>query len=91
MWKLPNVTSIFKKDDEQLLRKYRPISPLHICGKNFEKIISNNLYNHLTHLITKNQSGFRPGDTTANQLIDLVNDFHHILDNTNSLELVQYI
>ena len=55
MWKLANVTPIFKKGDKQLIKNYRPISLLPICGKVFEKIIFNNLYNHLTryNLITK--------------------------------------
>ena len=89
MWKLANVTPIFKKGDKQLIKNYRPISLLPICGKMFEKIIFNHLYNHLTthHLITKNQSGFRPGDSTTNQLIDLVNEIHHAFDNTKSLEV----
>ena len=89
MWKLANVTPIFKKGDKQLIKNYRPISLLPICGKMFEKIIFNHLYNHLTthHLITKNQSGFRPGDSTTNQLIDLVNEFHHAFDNTKSLKV----
>ena len=66
-WKLANVTPILKKGDKQLIGKYRPISLLPLCGKIFEKIISNNLYKHLTthHLITKNQYGFRPGDSTT--------------------------
>ena len=78
MWKLANVIPIFKKGYKQLIRNYRPISLLPICGKMFEKIIFNNLYNHLIthHLITKQQSGFRHGDSTTNQLIDLVSDFH---------------
>ena len=82
MWELPNVTPIFKKGDKPLIKNYRPISLLPICGKNFEKLIFNHLYNHLTthHLISKNQSGFRPGDSTTNQLIDLVNDIHHAFD-----------
>ena len=89
MWKLANVTPIFKKGDKQLIKHYRPISLLPICGKVFEKIIFNNLYNHLTryNLITKNQSGFRPGDSTTNQLIDLVNEIHHAFDSTTSLEV----
>ena len=89
MWKLANVTPIFKKGDKQLIKNYRPISLLPICGKMFEKIIFNHLYNHLTthHLITKNQSGFRPGDSTTNQIIDLVNEIHHAFDNTKSLEV----
>ena len=55
----------------------------------FEKIIFNNLYNILTthYFITKKQSGFRPGESTTNQLIDLVNDIHHAFDNTKSLEV----
>ena len=44
MWKLANVTPIFKKGDKQLIKNYRPISLLPICGKMFEKIIFNNLY-----------------------------------------------
>ena len=60
-----------------------------ICGKIFEKIIFNNLYKQLTthHLITKNQSGFRPGDSTTNQLIDLVDEIHQAFDSTKSLEV----
>ena len=69
MWKLANVTPIFKKGDKQLIQNYRPISLLPICGKIFEKIIFNNLYSYLNgnNHITKNQSGFRPGDSTSNQ------------------------
>ena len=89
MWKLANVTPIFKKGDKQLIKNYRPILLLPICGKMFEKIIFSHLYDHLTtrHLITKNQSRFRPGDSTTNQLIDLVNEIHHAFDNTKSLEV----
>ena len=55
----------------------------------FEKNHFNNLYTHLTthNLITKNQSGFRPGDFTTNQLIYLVNEIHHAFDTTKSLEV----
>ena len=68
MWKLANLTPIFKKDDKQSTKNYRPISLLPICGKMFEKIIFNNLYPYLNsnNLITKNQSGFRSGDSTTN-------------------------
>ena len=58
MWKLANVTPIYKKEDKQLIKNYRPISLLPICGKMFEKIIFNNLYSYLNanNLITKNLS-----------------------------------
>ena len=78
MWKVANVTPIFKKGGKQLVENYRPISLLPICGKLFEKIIFNNLYSYFdsNNLITHNQSGFRPGDSNTNQLLFLVNEIH---------------
>ena len=60
IWKLANVIPIFKKGDKQLIKNYRPISLLPICGKLFEKIIFNNLYSYLNtnNLITKKSIGF---------------------------------
>ena len=89
MWKRANVVPIFKKGDKQLIKNYRPISLLPICGKIFEKITFNNLYNYLNtkNLITKNQSGFRPGDSTTNQLLYLVNEIHKAFDDPKYLEV----
>ena len=89
MWKLANVTPIFKKGDKQSTKNYRPISLLPICGKMFENIIFNNLYPYLNanNLITKNQSGFRPGDSTTNQLLFLVDEIHQAFEDRNSLEV----
>ena len=42
--KIGKITPIFKKDDEQLLENYRPISTLPIFGKIFEKLIYSRLY-----------------------------------------------
>ena len=87
--KLANVTPILKKGDKQLTKNYRPISLLPICGKMFEKIVFNHLYSYLNvnNLITKNQSGFRPGDSTTNQLLFLVNEIHQAFENPKSLEV----
>ena len=89
MWKLANVTPIFKKGDKQLIKNYRPIPLLPICGKILEKIIFNNLYSYLhgNNFITKNQSGFRPGDSTTNQFLYLVDEIHKAFDSTESLEV----
>ena len=89
IWKLANVIPIFKKGDKQLIKNYRPISLLPICGKLFEKIIFNNLYSYLNtnNLITKNQSGFRPGDSTTNQLLYLVNEIHQAFEDQKFLEV----
>ena len=89
MWKIANVTPIFKKGDKQLIKNYRPISLLPICGNILEKIIFNNPYAYLhgNHLITKNQSGFRLGDSTTNQLLYLLDEIHQAFDSTKSLEV----
>ena len=89
MWKLANVNPIFKKGDKQLIKNYRPISLLPICGKVLENIIFNNLYTylHTSNLITKNQSGFRPGDSTTNQLLYLLDEIHQAFDSTKSFEV----
>ena len=88
MRKIANVTPIFKKYDKQLIKNYRPKSHLPICEKLLEKIIFNNLYAYLhrNNLITKNQSGFRPGDSTTNQLLYLLDEIHQAFDSTKSLE-----
>ena len=56
--------------------------------KGFEKIIFNNLYSYLNanNIITKNQSGFRPGDSTTNQLLYLTNKIHEAFEIPKSLE-----
>ena len=73
MWKPANVAPIFKKGNKQLIKNYKPISLLPVCGK----IIFNNLYTYLhMNFITKKQSGFRPGDSTTNQLLYLLDEIH---------------
>ena len=88
-WKKANVTPIHKKNDKQIVTNYRPISLLPILSKVYEKIIFKNIYLFLTsnNLISKNQSGFRPGDSCTNQLVSLVNDIHKAFDNQNCLEV----
>ena len=90
MWKLANVTPIFKKRRQTILKtrdQYLYFLFVGNCLK--KKIIFSHLYDHLItyNLITKNQSGFRPGDSTTNQLIDRVDEIHHAFDNTQSLEV----
>ena len=71
IWKKANVLPIHTKENRQIKNNYRPISSLPICGKIFEKLIFDCVYEHLTdnQLITPNQSGFRLGNSTINQLL----------------------
>ena len=75
-WKLANVQPVHKKDSRQDKKNYRPISLLPICSKIFEKILFSAMYGFLTEnqLLSRHQSGFRPGDSTINQLLSITND-----------------
>ena len=89
IWKLANVTPIHKKEDKQLVRNYRPISLLPICGKIFKKTTFNSLYHYLNvnNLLTRNQSGFRPEGSTTNQLLYLVSEIHEAFEDSKCLEV----
>ena len=71
------------------MSNYRPTSLLPICGKIFEKLVFSHLYCNLNdnNLITSNQSGFIPGDSTTNQLLYLINIIHEAFDDPKSLEV----
>ena len=62
-WKKGNVVPIHKKDDKQNVKNYHPVSLLPICGKIFERLIYNVMYDFLTEndLLSPNQSEFRSG------------------------------
>ena len=72
---------MFKKNDPTDVSNYRPISLLNTLGKVLEKIVHKHVYNFLNdHVITTLQSGFVPGDSTVNQLIDIYKTFCQALD-----------
>ena len=82
IWKLANVVPVHKKGQKNLLKNYRPISLLPIFGKIFEKLIYNSLYTHIVscNLLHPNQSGFRSGDSTINQLLSITNYIFQAFD-----------
>ena len=71
IWNHANLVPVHKKNEKNLKGNYRPNSVLPIFGKILEKLIYDSLYLHLvsSDLLNQNQSGFRPGDSTVNQLI----------------------
>ena len=77
-WKCANVPPIHKNGNRQIKDNYRPISLLPICGKTLEKIVFDHVYSYLNshNLLSKNQSGFRPGDSTIYQLISITSDIY---------------
>ena len=60
-----------------------------MVSKIFEKILFNKIYKHLSdnNLITHNQSGFRPGDSTINQLLYLISEIYESFEHPRNLEV----
>ena len=60
-----NVVLVHRKGDKQFLKIYRPISLLPIAGKIFERLLYDRMFEFFiaNNLISKNQSGLRPGDS----------------------------
>ena len=82
IWKHANVVPVHKKNEKNLKGNYRPISLLPIFGKILEKLIYDSLYSHFvsSELLNPNQSGFRPGDSTVNQLISITHTIFKAFD-----------
>ena len=83
MWKRANIQPVYKKESKQSKTNYRPISLLPICSKIFEKIIFDQMYIFLSsnNLLSQNQSGFRPGDSTINQLLSITTEIYEAFEN----------
>ena len=81
-WKKANVVPVHKKWDKPILKNYRPASLLPICGKIFERLIYNNIFEYFieNNLISRNQSGFKPGDSCINQLISITHEIYQSFD-----------
>ena len=88
VWKKANVIPVYKKNEKNLVKNYRPISLLPICSKIFERVIFNSMYNYISknNLLSPNQSGFRPGDSCTNQLLSITHNIHSFFDDYSSLE-----
>ena len=89
IWKSANVVPVHKKNQKNLKHNYHPISLLPTFGKILEKLIFDTLHQHLdaNSLLNPNQSGFRPGDSTVNQLLSIVNSISQAFDCNPTLDV----
>ena len=72
----------FIKNDKHSLVNYRQISLLSICGKIFECLLYNEMFNFFitNNLISTNKSGVKPGDSCINQLLSITHGIYASLD-----------
>ena len=81
--KVGNISPIYKKDNEQLIENYRPVSTLPIFGKILEKVIYARLYSFFTanNTLSDNQFGFRKQHSTSHALNYSVSHIENCLKN----------
>ena len=79
---MTSVVPAHKKSHKQILKSYRPVSLLPICGAIFERLIYNSLFEYFIEndLISPNQSGFKPGDSCTHQLISIMHEICRSFD-----------
>ena len=89
-WKKANEVPVHKKGDKQILKNYRPISLLAIAGKIFERLLYHRMFEFFiaNDLISKNQSGFRPGDSCINQLLSITHEIYQFFDDNVEVRAV---
>ena len=80
--KTGRISPIYKKENEELVENYRPVSTLPVFGKILEKLIYSRLYSFLTAkgIMHENQFGFRKGHSTSHALNYSVNHIESLLE-----------
>ena len=89
-WKKANVVPVHKKGDKQILKNYRPISLLPIAFKIFERLLYDKMFEFFiaNNLISKSQSGFRPGGSCINQLLSITHEIYQSFDDNLEVRAV---
>ena len=67
-WTTSVIVPLPKKGDLSQMTNYRGISLLSIAAKVYNKILLNRIRDHMDPILRKNQAGFRPGRSCAQQI-----------------------
>ena len=83
IWKIANVSPVFKKAERFLKSNYRPISLLCNISKVCERIVFLGLYHYFktNNLLFNLQSAYQRNDSTVCQLLKLVHEIYSHIEN----------
>ena len=89
-WKKGNWFPVYKRGEKCLKENYRPVSLLSCPSKIFERVIFMQLYKYFTdnNLLTERNSGFKPRDSTVNQLIHITQSIYNSLNDGKDVCMV---
>lgn len=74
IWKVADITPVFKKGDKSDPGNHRPNSVIPVVGKVLERLAPSRLSNYLSihNIVTPHQSGFRAGHSTEHVLVKTI-------------------
>ena len=77
-----NIALIHKKGGKQILKNYRPVSLLPICGKILKRLMFNEIFEFFiaNKFISSSQSGFKLCDSCINQLVPIIHEIYSSFD-----------
>ena len=78
--KFADVTLIYKKDDPNKSKNYRPVSVLPVVSKVFEKIMHDQISQYINSFLTPYLYGYRKGFSTQQALLSLIEKWEIVLD-----------
>ena len=89
-WRQAKICPIFKKGSKMSANNYRPVSLTCIACKLMEKLVREKLVDHLEKnlLITDKQHGFVSGKSCVTQLLDVLDTWTDILDDSGSVDII---
>ena len=89
-WKDAHVKPIFKKGRRTDPGNYRPISLTSVICKVMESMIRDSIVDHImaNNLFCDNQHGFVPGRSCITQLLSCIEDWSHLLDLGNPIDII---
>ena len=87
-WKEHHIRPVFKSGDKSLIKNYRPISLLCILSKVLERIVYDQVMDHINYLFTPHQFGFLPGRSALQQLIIYINSLLEAKQHNKQMDVV---
>ena len=90
IWKIGQITALFKKGDKKLASNYRPVSLTSVVCKTMEKLIRKKIVDHMKkyNLFSDKQFGFISGRSTVLQLLCVLEDWTKSLDEGGEIDVI---
>ena len=90
IWKVWHISAIHKNGKRTKAENYRPISLTSVPGKKLEKLIRDEIVDHMTknNLFSSKQNGFISGKSCTTQLLEFLEDLTQALDNGKDVDVI---